>query len=239
MPLRRYRRGRKRKRVYRRKRYTRRPRRFNRISRWGGISLESTFRKAVKFRFVTHVKLDASAAPAVVQYRANSPYDPEYAIGGSSVLKWSYYQNLYKRYICVASRMKVTTLGENAPDVANPSYPGVLTLYLSHDATGLTTWENYIAQGRGAYILTSGNPGAYTKKTMSCRFSAKKFFNIKDVKDNFIDFGCDTNANPPADAYYILTQEGMQTAANPQAVNCLVVIDYWCIFSEPLNTFTF
>lgn len=203
--------------------------------RWPGNKIESTYRKAAKFRWVGYTKLDCNAAAdSSNSFRANSPYDPDATGIGVSAFKWTQYTSIYERYCVVKSKIRVTIIGENVQDVANPDYPGVITLYLGNDLTGLS-WQNYIAQGRGTYSITSGHPAANKKNVLKATFNAKKFFNVKDIKDHYEDLGASVTANPSRDAFFILNQSTMVPLNNPKAVNCLVVIDYYVIFSEPTS----
>jgi len=101
-------------------------------------------------------------------------------------------------------------------------------LCLSDDvavATDITTLMEY---GLGTSRMGQGY-AANSLSRLVAKYSAKKFFNVKDVKDNLDRIGSAIGSNPTDPAFYNLTIQSEPS----MTVELLVLIEYIVLFSEP------
>lgn len=138
---------------------------------------------------------------------------------------WDQWVQLYNHYVVLGSKITVTF----APMVsANPIVCGV---YLT-DAPALpyASYSQFIEAGRGMHKLIT--PESKPVTTMS-RYSAKKFYNVKDVKDNLDRLGNTTTANPFESAYYHVWLQSADKQTTSAIVYAIITVEYTVLFSEP------
>lgn len=158
-------------------------------------------------------------------WRANSIHDPQQAIGGHRPMGTVTWAGLYNHYVVLGSKITCNFVSATSTGVA----PGTAGIYLNAiDSFPYTTAGAFIEAKRGSHKQMPVS----TTRQISLRntFSTKKFFNVKDVKDNLNRLGAATNANPVEEAYYLIwfvTQTGTTTWY------FTVTIDYCVLFSEP------
>lgn len=180
--------------------------------------------RLVKLRLCTGMITLSSTAGALgkVTVNANWPY-----YGGRYAFGWDQWAALYNEAIVVGSRIKVYQQGSDitAPILAMGG------IYLSDDSTNYTDYQDMIEAKRGTFARFSDS--ADRVSTISSNFSSKKFFNIKDVRDNNYRIGGLTTATTAADValYNVWAQELSKSATGTYYMNA--VIDYIVIFSQP------
>lgn len=80
----------------------------------------------VKIRYSVWIApFTVAAAGQVINIRGNSPYDPEYAVGGGQPRWYDQYAYRYRRYLCHGSAITVTHSSTNGSGEAGPYLWGV------------------------------------------------------------------------------------------------------------------
>jgi len=219
----------RRKYAKKKKRYVRRRKRYSKQGVPSGMPLART----TKLRYTEIVDL-GSAAGLLQRYvfSANSVFDPNVTGVGHQPMGYDNWSRLYGEYIVLGSRMSVRMI----PTLTGAAGTGnALTgCYLSKEqSVPYTKGSTFIEAKRGTWRVVTWNGGVMDQKQtkMVCNYSAKKFHNVKDTKDNIQLVGL-TNGNPSDRAYFIVWLEAPAASSTYSAV---VTIDYIVSFREPLN----
>lgn len=166
-------------------------------------------------------------------YRANSPYDPDYTgvIAGHQALGWDQWAQFYDHYVVIGSKITVhMNYGEGGNAV-----PCVGYIYLDDDQ-GTYTLNQLVESGVGKTRFLGMTEGKQGPVSIRNTYSAKKFFNITNTKDNVDRLGAAVTANPSEDVYFnvgILPYSDQVSAEAEDIVTGRVTIDYIVLFSEP------
>lgn len=189
-------------------------------------------KNTVNMRYVTKAFFNlTTSSPVSFIYRANSIYDPEYAVGGNQPLGHDQWGAVYNHYIVLYSKINVRFI----PFGSN-HYPGMLMLALNDDAALSGTIWGDLEQNRSKYkyMDTSFEANSTGQNLILKRgFNCRKFFDVKDVKDNVSRLGADFGANPTEQCFYILTYSNLDTADALGIGYAIVTIDYVVEMSEP------
>lgn len=182
--------------------------------------------RVAKLRYATVGVLTCSTGIMnEVLFRANGPYDPEVAAGGSTPMSWTtYWQGIYNHQVVLGAKIWAKIVTDSAPQ---PSFTG---LYLSDGTSTLyTTAREYVEARKGTNRMISPLNDKMFKLTNN--YSAKRFYNVKDVKDNMNRLGSATNAVPTEQAYFHLWHQTLDSSTD--SIRYSIVIDYIVLFSEP------
>lgn len=188
--------------------------------------------RVVKLRYVHAQSFSAgSAFNNALSIAANGCYDPDQTGGGHQPLGFDQWSQFYNHYVVLGSKITAQlTAGNNN----NNSDGAIFFCYLNDDGTIPTSVSALIEQGKAHYTLVPGN--LQTQRAVQVRntYSAKKFFNVKDVKDNLTRIGAATSANPSDLAMFNIGFSAI-TAGSTFGGNwsIIVTIDYIVSFSEP------
>lgn len=160
-----------------------------------------------------------------VFYRANGIYDPRVSAGGHRPMGVDTMASMYNHYTVLGSKITVRVRNKGNDGASQvPFYAG---LYLTDDTTtGYTKASEFIEARKGT---TRMGQWIYPWK-MSNKFSAKRFFNVTDVKDNS-QLSAANNADPVEQAYYCVWIQALGTGTAGQTFD--VTIDYIVSWAEP------
>jgi len=193
----------RRKNYRRRKRYVRRGRRkrkrkWRRRPRAIAQGFASSFVKGRITKMVYHQRVILSSiggAMSTYTWRANSIYDPDYTSLGHQPRGHDQWELLYANYLVVGSRINIrATFAEGAGTV--PYTYGVLR---SRSASNPFTNANGCIEESGKYRLWRGGVDTGVLRQ---GYGLKRFFNIKDPKDNITRFGAPFGSNPSEEAFF-------------------------------------
>lgn len=186
--------------------------------------------KRVNMRFCSTVTIDSTGSTvSVAQFKANSINDPDVAFLGKRPMGYDQWAVWYNHYIVVGAKITFKLF----PSTNTTNVPNAVGVYISDDTTIPTAYDSLIMQGRGQYKIvptaqTSG--GVYT---FTQRYSCKKFFNIKDVKDNFRLLGAPFGSDPTEGAVFNIWCQPVDKLTNTGGFTGMAVIDYIVDLSEP------
>lgn len=219
-----------------RKRSYKRPRRYRRYGsrrrRQTSMAIPRGMpaQRSVTLRYVDFLSFpaDSTGSPTYLTYRANSIFDPFAGVGGHQPLYHDQWAVFWKYYTVIGSKIRITCQA-----AANQATMGLLGVILSHDATmsGFTP-ETLMEQGRNRWTWYQPNTNGFKPRVLTQGYSAKKFWNVTNVKDNMSVLGAYFGSDPISIANWHIWN-----CANPQggtAAGCdlVVTITYKCILSE-------
>lgn len=206
-----------RKRVYRKRR-----------SRTAQMSYPSggPSQRTVKMRYSQSVVVSStSGVMGTTIFRANSIHDPDYTGVGHQPMGHDTWQTLYNHYVVLGSKISVRLL----PSATNAS-PAIAGIYLSDGSTApYLTGTTFIEAKKGTF--STFVPDQSRPKNLVSKFSAKKFFNVKDVKDNIPTLGSSFGNTPSDASYYQLWYQTLD--GSTESIQAVVTIDYIVAMSEP------
>lgn len=198
-----------------------------------GTSLGVPQSRTVRMRYSTDVEIASNAGVMGVHYfRANSVYDPDATGAGHSPAGFSTMQSLYQHYVVIGSKISITW--SNNSSSTTSEVPTRVGVFLNDDnSLGVSNYWELIENGRGtSKMIGSGNSNLYHVTRTMGKFSAKRFFNITDVKDNRNTLGAAVTTNPSEEAYFAVWSQAIGTGTAALAAN--VTIDYIVTFGEPI-----
>lgn len=186
--------------------------------------------RIVKMRYNDRHLIDAdnTGAASAYTYRCNSIFDPNFTGVGHQPLGHDQWQTFYTQYMVIGSKMSVIFRSST-----NSTTNNLIGVYPATSSTALTDPTAIIEQGLGRYsnlqMITNGNT-----KTITMSWSAKKWFNTVDLRDNWDDYGANFGANPVEEAFYhIWTALGIAGGVDPPATDVYVTIDYIVLLADP------
>lgn len=183
-----------------------------------------------KMKYVDSFVLDIGVAGAIAKhaFRANSIYDPDYTGTGHQPMMHDLWLQLYNHYVVTGSRITLRVY-DSSPVNTTPKLLGIM---LNDDLTTPSTWSEVLEQGTTKYtIVNPGNPNKVP--AVSCNYSARKFFNVTDIKDNVNRIGAAQGNNPSDEAYFTCFALPYDQTSDLGAFRVLVTIEYAVDFSEP------
>ena len=139
-------------------------------------------------------------------YRANSIWDPDQSGIGARPLGATEWSNLFNHYIVKGSRITATFMGKSGEASAIGNPPSLVGCYLTDSNTpAYSSSVNLIEARKGTHKSTQWR----FMPIVRSNFSAKKFFNVTDLKDNINRLGAPVNNNPTEQAFYNLWIQGL------------------------------
>lgn len=151
---------------------------------------------------------------------------PQY--GSRNAFGWDQWTALYNQATCIGSKITVYHYGTGTASAT----PFIVGIYLADDSTNYTDYRSLIEARRGRWMRVTNNVSSVQPRC-TAKFSAKKFFNVKDVKDNVDHIGAavtESAAVNPA-LYKLWAQPVDQTASSTATITA--IIDYIMVFAEP------
>lgn len=171
------------------------------------------------------------SAPGIYRFAANDMNDPGASGGGHQPMRFDEMKLFYNHYVVVGSRITVTYTGSTT--TAATSNPVVWSVFLNDDGSSPPSYTAAIEQGRTTYRhLNTTN--AVARSTIHRNFSAKKFFNVANIKDNVDRLGAGVTASPTELAFFDVAVQSLDTGV-AATINCLAVMDFIVLYSEPTD----
>lgn len=214
------------KKPYKKKRKYPVKRRRRRLTSMGVPSGMPTQRLA-KLRFCTTGRLSSvSGVIDSASFVANGIFGVDITSGSPAgqPMGFDQWATLFNHYVVLGSRISV----EWALEEQNQSF--VAGTYLNDDNTLIyTKFADFKQARKGSQrVLVNQRNRVIT----SSNFSAKKYFNVKDVKDNTDRLGGSITSNPSEQAIFVIYGQAMDGASNVNA-RYLATIDFIVLWSEP------
>lgn len=188
--------------------------------------------KIVKMRYVDGVYMNPTAGtPQTFFFSANSIFDPNRTGTGHQPIGRDQWFNFYNHYCVVGSKITVNFTYGGA---TTQSCPAICAVYLTDDITlTATSPDMLIEQGKSRWKYLPVAANSFATKTVYNTYSPKKFFNIKDIKDNVTRLGALQTVSPSEEAFFCLYIGQIDTSLDCPNVMATVTIEYSVMFSEP------
>jgi hypothetical protein len=174
-------------------------------------------------RFVYNSSLNpAAGAIATKTFRANGPYDPDYAVGGGQPYGYDQLAVFFERYTVIGARVKLTVFSESS--TASATNANVIFILPSLDATAPTSILDVQGQPQ-AKMAPLGS--VYSNKaisTVTATFNAARTFRTADPVTNG-QIGGLYNGTPDLEAFFHIGY-GSITASDPDTVYYSIMIEY-------------
>lgn len=181
-----------------------------------------------KHRYSAAIQLDPGAAGIMAShvFSANGLYDPDITGTGHQPMGFDQLTPLYDHYTVIAA--KITVKSSN-PDTTYQQILGINTL---DDTTDPASGDVHtmIEQGKCKYIVFADDASSGSK-SVSSKVSVKKFFGKSNMMDN-AELKGNAAANPLEQVYFHVVAAPIQ-GVNSTPMQCLVVIEYIAVWSEP------
>lgn len=182
----------------------------------------------VKMRYVENISISSPlGVMGLFVFRANSIFDPNLTGTGHQPMGHDQMAALYQRYSVLGSKLHAT-IYLNTNGATNENTSTAVGVHLSKESgTIYTVYRNYIEANKGSWALLTKNRDV---KELTSTFSAKKYFDVQDVKDNGTQHA-GVGANPVREAFYKIFAQTV--TSDNSTVYATVVIDYIVQFSDP------
>lgn len=175
----------------------------------------------------------AFGTPSIYSFRANSIYDPNLTGLGHQPMGHDQMALLYAKYIVLGSRITVKIWSADASSNII-SICGIIT---DADTTigpsGAFQMSEILENNKVSYKYVTHRVDVAKPTTITRNFSAKRFFNVKDMRDNHAEYGAQIGANPQDQAYFHVFVNPMTTTADAPPLQAWVKIEYLVSFSQP------
>lgn len=184
--------------------------------------------RRANMRYVTNVTLQSTLGSMDTHlFRANSVFDPDATGAGHQPMGYDSWKTHFNHYVVLGSRITVQAVSQGA------NTTNMVGVYLSDDATSYLDWDAFAEARKGMYKTLPKLADGTKPMGLSSNYSARKFYNITDVRDNVNRIGATTAANPTDVAEWHLWVQSQDKVSTGSGINCTVTIDYIVEFSEP------
>lgn len=157
-----------------------------------------------------------------VQFRLNSCFDPQVAIGGIQPYGFDQWMAIYKTGMVVSTKAKLSYTNANA------NQAGACGMFIQNSDSAVTTAENQaITSQYSTWKPWSFADGA---QTMTLSWDAGKYFNLNNVTDE-ADLQFTTGADCLKQAYITVWASGFQVSSG--AGTFVLELAYDIVFTEP------
>lgn len=215
--------------------------------------------KRVKLKYITTVNLNPTAgSSAVVHFRANSVYDPEYAIGGHQPMWSDVYASIYENYrvyfckinvvpcdnhavnVFATSQVSGTTTSETQYYAANQK-AGKLWIYRDRDIGDYpnninTMIEEGSSNLKWRYVTQNTSPRVqnltYTQKPHALLNTGPRDGKLLVVTGQNPEEMDDTHGGVSLATFFSVGFASFEGQTNPDAMNFEVTLTYYVAFSN-------
>lgn len=184
--------------------------------------LGNSVRTTLKYIEVVSLNPGVAGVPATYVFSANGAYDPNWTGVGHQPRGFDQLAALYDHYYVMNSTIKVTYTSRYSSSTES----FVCGVQLQDDSGSEADMIRSM-EGRNTKYCAIQSSG--DSKIVSLKFNAQSFFSINDR----LTYG-DKTSNPSDQAFYIVFVQP-PFAADQNAVECIVEIQYDIKFTEPNN----
>lgn len=189
--------------------------------------------RVVKMRYTSIINLDPTGGPTeFVSYyfRANSIFDPDFTGTGHQPMGRDQWATFYNNYTVIGS--KITVASSSASSNSSPSVVGVRCLDAS--STIHTSTSGLIESPNVSYRVIQNALNGNIPRPVKATFSAKKWFNLTNIRDNQTFVGADMGSNPLNETFYQVFTGTLDNTLPDVGKLCLIVtVTYSVLFSDP------
>jgi len=190
--------------------------------------------RVVKHKWALASQFQISSSLAVTEsFRLNSPWDPYVGTGTTSALGFTQLNALFQDCQVIAAKVMITYLP------ASTQHPTVYWCELNENtrfgqpSIGL---GDIVNRKNTSYTYLATNAGSATRQRLIRKYSPKKYFYVKDLRDNETLKCIPANSLSAIDCHvntaYSTTHAG--TLTSPGVCDFLVQIDYIVLWTNPV-----
>jgi len=225
MPIRRRRRVRNR----RKPRVGRRRRKTGRFPIMNPMKSAFPANRVVKMKYLQNISLTPTAFIDSYFFRANSIHDPDATGAGHQPMGADQWSTFYKHYTVIGSRISVMNIA-----MATGGVPVIFGVTLSDLAsTGHTTIEGLMESPKVNWKFQQTAVNGNVPKPAVMHFSAKKWFNLSQIKDNQDRVGGTFGSDPANQTYYHVFAGPTDGTSDLTVQRIVVKITYIVLLSHP------
>lgn len=161
-------------------------------------------------------------------FAAGNAYDPNLSGIGHQPMGWDQWTQYYNHYVVTGSKITAKCYTTKAQSTSRPTVVG---LYLADDTTiPFSDITPVVEAKKGTVRVMNANQ---VSSTISSYYSAKKFFNITDIKDNYTRLGAPVTTGPTEQAYFVFYHAPLVLGEESQEFTVMFTLEYVIEFSEP------
>ncbi len=188
----------------------------------------------VRFKYCDSIVIDpAAGGTAVYVFRANDIDHPDFTAAGHKPYGFDQMMIGYDHFTVIGSKIRV----RQVPVAAVNAIPGVVSIALTDNGTkfaalsiGAILESNLTRNWTITGFMNASGPGRPSAVTQ--KFSAKKFFGVKNVVGQSQYRGAD-GVSPAEGAFYEVVMTSPNLANNPDPARFIVEIEYAVVLTEP------
>jgi hypothetical protein len=182
-------------------------------------------RERTTLRFVYFGTLNpTTGAIETDTYRANGPYDPDYAAGGGQPYGFDQLAAFFERYTVLNCKAKLTAWSQESDGSGIGN--GVVFILLSGDASAPTTLGDAIGQiGSANWRPIGAQNSAYGVATVTKNFNSRSFFSVPDPVGNG-QIGGLYNGTPDLQAFFHIGYGCSNAAIDPALISYCIELEY-------------
>lgn len=175
---------------------------------------------------------ETSSGFGYLDFNASSVFNPSRSSDTSppQPMGFDQWANLFNSYLVTGSKLTAYVTYKDQDNTSN--IPVICGCYLADDSSiPYTSWLGLVEAKRGTYR----NLTAFQEKPckLNCYYSARKFNNIKDPKDNLTTLGAKVTANPTELPVFIIWADVAGVSRQLMTMTATVIIDFAVEFMEP------
>lgn len=168
-------------------------------------------------------------------FRMNSIFDPYYATGGHQPMGHDQYATLYQAYRVLGAKITARFHWDQTSLVGQAHNVGIT--FLSPNSTTALSDQTQLCERTHAKCIKLLKPNSRDQQTLTCYWSARKYFGKELAYDHTAVAQMGTNPTYPALAQVWVGTADRQSNSS-ESVRLDVVIEYLVEFSEPLSLST-
>jgi len=181
-------------------------------------------------RYVDNLDFTPSgSAMTKYSYAANDLFDPQIATGGHQPMGFDQWSVWYNHYVVTSAKITVKLM----PTSSTAQIMSAFGVFLSDDTATSSSSQVLKEQGLTKWKYFSHEQASRGVYTVSKTFNAKKFFGVKDMRDNLARLGASVAASPAEIAVFIIWAQVVDEATTTGAAHAEIVITYNVEFAEP------
>jgi len=190
--------------------------------------------KMTRLRYCDTVTIDPGAAIiGYYSFRANGIYDPDQTSTGHQPMGRDIWAQIYNRYVVLGAKITATFSPQE-----KLSHPYIYGIKIDDDgATVPLNVSELVESGQSKYRMANNDYTVRGPQSITKYFSAKKWFNVSNVKDNVTRIGAPIGADPADIASFLLWVGPAGHISDSSPWHVTVKIEYIVLFTEPQDQY--
>lgn len=202
--------------------------------------------RTARLRCVHDLQISAQTNNGLIAqaFTANSPFKPVgepvasfHVQNPHQPMGYDQWERLYNQYVVKGSKITIAVTGANYKNEVNSLPPTSVGVYLSGDPLPTYTQSTSYREAKKGTCKLMALDQRYTTY-LTGYYSPRRFFAVKDIKDNFDRLGASVTASPEDLAHFVFwleCEDGNEELPFNQQLRATVTIDYIVEFSDPKN----